>query len=314
MTKRIRFPALVGSHPLAALASFGLLRWVSETDPTAKLAFVLEDDWMAILESDRLESSETLMSALSAWVESAALDRVLGWAEKDVRVRPSDYRQALSRALIDDDLLLASFLSALVADGAQDSQKGLIKPGAFYMVSGQQSFLKGARDIVAAVRKNALAAFREALCGPWSYSTDLHGLGWDPNTERLYALRHRAPTSEKATCVAGAVVLAIWALPLYPTVSHRGRASTIGFTRVLGEQHFSWPIFSTPIDISTLKSLIHVGESGWRSNAQVLRDGIEACYRSRRFEFGQGYAVLRAAEVICQRSYEQAPCHTGDLN
>jgi hypothetical protein len=199
--------------------------------------------------------------------------------------------------LAEDDDTLARFLVAFAADGAVDAQKGLIKPSSFYMVSGQQSLLNGLREILTHARVNVLATFCEALAGPWSYRTPLHSLGWDPSTERLHALRHRAPTSEKPSCVAGAVLLAFWGLPLFPAISEAGRACTVGFSRSRGAQYFSWPIFSRSIDLYELKSLLQAGKDEWTLDG-VLRPGIEAIFKTRRSEFGQGYAVFRNSEKI----------------
>jgi hypothetical protein len=296
MAERIRLPALIGSHPLAALCAFGLLRLVAEWDETAKLGFTMEDDWIAFIETSLADSIDALVPRLTEWVQSKAIEHVIGWAA-DVRVDPSEYRKVLANALVEHDFLLAQFLGALAADGAVDAQKGLIKPSSFYMVSGQQSFLGGAREILTQVRANTAAVFQEALEGPWSYMTPLHSLGWDPNTERLYALRHRSPTSEKPSCIAGAVVLALWALPLFPVVSKDGRARTIGFTNRERAQYFSWPIFSGAVDLYELKSLIQAGKREWVSERE-LRPGIEVVFESRRSEFGQGYAVFRTPEAI----------------
>lgn len=294
MTHRVSLPALLGSHPLGALASFGLLRAVEEWEPSIKLGFALQDDWVAFLEVERLASMEEIIANLGQWAESEVFTRILGWAP-DVRVDPATYRNILGAAMTGGDDALVRFLSAFAADGAVDGQKGLIKPSAFYMVSGQQSFLGGLREILARARADATAIFREALLGPWIYKTALHSLGWDPNTERLHALRHRAPTSEKPSCVAGAVLLALWALPLFPSVSAAGKARTIGFTRQRDAQHFSWPVFSTPIGLAELTSVLQAGERWWGANG-TLRPGIEAVFRARRSEFGQGYAVFRNAE------------------
>ncbi|MEC9360051.1 MAG: hypothetical protein VX836_19535 [Pseudomonadota bacterium] len=295
MTQRIRLPALIGSNPLAALTAFGLLRLLYNTDPSVRLGFVLEDDWIAFIESDRFESIEDVLELTSAWVQTDTLDRLLGWAN-DVRVAPEEYRSLVKQANADSDFELLSFLSAIAADGAVDTQKGRIKPSAFYMVSGQQSFLGGTREILSAVRQNSIPLLAEALVGPWSYQTRLHSLGWDPATERLYALRHKAPTSEKPSCIAGAVLLAAWSLSLFPTNSERGRALTTGFRREGRDQHFEWPIFSQAIDLPELKSLLHT--AAWTTRSGTLRGGIDAIYSARRSEFGQGYAVFRQARLV----------------
>lgn len=293
-------PALLGSHPLGALAAFGLLRLVAATDPGARLRFTLADDWIAVLESPRTPTMDALIDQLCEWTKSPTLDRILGWAE-DVRMPSEQYRALLDESLSRGDEDLAAFLCAFAADGAIDGSKQQIKPSAFYMVSGQQSFLGGAREILSQCRAQGRQVFEEALLGPWRYATRAHSLGWDPGTERLYALRHRAPTSEKACCIAGAVLLGLWALPLFPPVSEHGRERTIGFVREDGERHFSWPVFTTPITLDELRSLLQTRQ--WPSNGDARRrSGIAAVYRSRRSEFGQGYAVFRAAQLQSQPS------------
>lgn len=295
MTHRILMPALIGSHPLAALASFGLLRVVHKWDSLVKLGFVLQDDWVAYLESSQFDSLESLMPKLVEWIGSGDQDRLLDWAP-DIRVESNLYKSRLDQAIDQGDMSFAAWLSALAGYGAQDKQKGLIKPSAFYMVSGQQSLLRGAREILAQLRTTPAPLILEALQGPWTYQTPLHSLGWDPNTERLHALRSRAPTSEKPSCIAAAVFLAMHALPLYPVVSDMGRAYTTGFRRnKKRENHFSWPVFSTPLGLPDLRSLVQT--AAWRASGERLRNGVAAVFSSRRSEFGQGYAVFRAAQI-----------------
>lgn len=295
MTHRILLPALIGSHPLAALASFGLLRLVHEWDSSAKLGFLLQDDWIAYLESAQFDSLDVLTPKLVEWIGSGELDHMLDWAP-DVRVAPDVYRHCLDQAIDQDNVPLADWLSALAGYGAKDKQKGLIKPSAFYMVSGQQSFLRGAHELLVQLRGTPARLIQEALQGPWTYQTPLHSLGWDPNTERLHALRSRAPTSEKPSCIAAAVLLAVYALPLYPVVSNAGRAHTTGFRRnKKHENHFSWPVFSTPLSLPDLRSLVQTGDL--KVSGERLRTGVAAVFSSRRFEFGQGYAVFRPAQI-----------------
>ncbi len=238
---------------------------------------------------------EKLISRLAEWLGSDRLDRSLDWAE-DVRVPPQEYPEILARIIEKNQREIADFVSSIAADGAVDGQKEHIKPSLFYMASGQQSFLARAREIVAAARSAGRATFQEALAGPWAYRSRLHSLGWDPGTERLHALRGRAPTSEKPACIAGAVLLALWAIPLFPSMSDGGRLQTIGLSRINKEWLFSWPVFSLPIDLAELTSIVQTRD--WVSrDGRNLRPGIEAVYQSRRAEFGQGYAVFRPAQL-----------------
>jgi hypothetical protein len=76
---------------------------------------------------------------------------------------------------------------------------------------------------------------KEALFGPWKYVHDEHSLGWDPQGQRLHALRNKAPTNDaKRRSVCAAVFLATEALPLFPSFAVRNRLQTTGFHRDSG--------------------------------------------------------------------------------
>lgn len=303
MSARIPISGLIGSHPLGALASFGLLRKLSEWDCDARLAFSMQDDWVAEVHTNQVRSMAELVNRFSECIASTEIDHLINWTDNDVRVPPDEFRRLLRSAVAEHDRELADYLTSIAADGAVDMQKKLVKPSAFYMISGQQSFLGGMRDVLTKVRSDVHSAVEETLAGPWRYRTQAHSLGWDPNTERLHALRHRAPTSEKAVCVGAAVVLAFLALPLFPSVANGGRVSTTGFSRVGREQYFTWPVWTDAICLDELRSLLHTGAEQWISEeGAVTRRGIAAVYRSRRAEFGQGYAILRAAERVASNA------------
>lgn len=286
-----RLPALIGSNPLGALAAFGLLRLLSEDDPNARLSFVEADDWLACIHTERHPQLDDLL----AWLhqqQGGALPWLELWPGDDLRIQAQTFREWQSEHL--NDAALQPWLSALAADGAVDRQKGLIKPSAFYMVSGQMNFIAGLKDIRTALQSASDDRhWREALLGPWSYRTQAHSLGWDPAGERLHALRHRAPTAEKATCIPGAIWLAAQALPWFPCLSEEGRECTLGYTRDRRQRSLHWPVFTDALDADTLRLLISSGQ--W---TQGRSRGLAARYASERFEFGQGYAVFRPARPV----------------
>lgn len=289
----VQLDGLIGSNPLGALAAFGLLRVLTAQGGSPRLFFEERDDWVARLESEH-STVDSIFDALIAWTKSPR-EQLFAWTSEDVRVRPGEYRAALARAL-DENLELASFLSALAADGATDKSKGLIKPTSFYMASGQQSFVDTMKAILAYVRESSSTVWREALVGPWTYSAPIWGAGWDPATERMHALRHRAPTKEKTSCVAGAVWLAFEALPLFPALSVGGRDRTVGFVTDRG-RHLRWPVPTKPVSLDALAVLVCSRELAGRA-PKLAREGLGAIYESTRHEFGQGYAVFRPARRI----------------
>jgi len=295
---RIELNGLVGSHPLGALSSFGLLRVLAEQDPRARLSFVERDDWVAVLDST-LGSGDALLASLKSWIASRSPAVLGAFGENDVRVPPSQFQTTLSEALFGaaTDEELAEFLVGLAAAGAEDQSKHMVKPSPFYMASGQQSFIDTVRKIHAHVRKGE--AWSETLFGPWAYATAEWGCGWDPGTERMHALRYKAPAKDKTACVAGAVWLGFEALPLFPSFSEAGAVRTVGWNEHDRLDHWRWPLPSVPVDIGTLRLLLASLEVAGQPRVRTaLRDGIGAIYESTRHEFGQGYAVFRPARRL----------------
>lgn len=295
---RIELTGLIGSHPLGALASFGLLRVVSRVDPNARLCFVERDDWICVLDSTFV-ANDGLLTLLSTWSDSGASRVLRAFGDDDVRVAPSRFHDMVRGALAGStpDQELASFLVALAADGAEDNTKHLVKPSPFYMASGQQGFLDTIKKIREHVRKRE--AWTEALFGPWRYATSEWGAGWDPGTERMHALRFKAPTKDKTACVAGAVWLGFEALPLFPSFSVAGVVQTVGWVEDRRLDQFRWPVPARPLSVDALGVLLASAEVVDVSRRRgSLREGIAAIYESTRHEFGQGYAVFRPARRL----------------
>jgi hypothetical protein len=299
----IPLTGLIGSNPLGALAAFGLLRVCSEIPELAdvRLGWRMDDDWLAVLMVPDGTEGDQLIQLIVKWQQGWSAD-VIHWND-DIRSVPSDYRKQLveyAQRASQGDRHLADFFSAFGSETVTDGSKGLVKPTMFHMTSGQQKFLKNVRDISDSMRQGADSSLREALFGPWRYADQYHSLGWDPAAERLYALRHRAPTSEPARCVRAAVWLGFQALPLFPTVRRNGRLATSGFTFSDGETSLIWPIWTSPVTLEGLRSLLTcseltTGPSGWE---RLHRRGVVAVYRTVRSEFGQGYATLRPAQLM----------------
>jgi hypothetical protein len=292
----LELPALVGSNPLGALASFGLLKSLTPEHPEVRLSFTMQDDWIACLHDTPFSTTDDLVAWLSDWIKRDVHDQSIDWAP-DVRMSEANFRSALETSLRTNDKPRSEMLSTLIADGAVDRSKGLVKPSLFYMVSGQQSFLGALAEVLADVRKHAQPRFDEALQGPWSMQAKAHGLGLDPSGERMYALRSKAPASEQAKSVSAATWLAFQAMPLFPSLSDQGRLLTTGFHRNSSKDHFRWPICDVPMSLANWKTLLQT--QAWLVRGETaLRHGIAEVYQSTRHTFGQGYGVFRPAKPI----------------
>lgn len=300
--QEIVLTGLIGSNPLGALAAFGLLRACSEIQQISqpRLYWRMEDDWTAVLSARSNLDEETIVEQLATRQQARNLD-VFSWSD-DIRVQPENYRLHLiqhGQAATSCDRLSADYYVAFGSETVTDGSKRLVKPTAFHMTSGQQKFLKNVRELATSFSDDCAGPLKEALFGPWKYEDEYHSLGWDPMTERLHALRHRAPTNETPRSVRAAVWFAAEALPLFPTARVGERLATTGFTRRNGITRLTWPIWSTAVGVETLKTLLAASElfslEGWES---LRRRGVTAIYESIRSEFGQGYAILRPATLV----------------
>ena len=317
-SREIALTGLIGSRPIGALAAYGLLRWTAEIEVLrgSALHWKLEDDWIAVLQPPNPLTADQLCELLLA--EHARAERFphLDWAPAGtLRVPVEDFISAARECVAGASVaarLLPDFFAAYGSDAVVD-QKGQLRPTRLHMTSGQQQFRSLLSDLAASLKPDGrakarqtpaalLGSVREALFGPWTYPDSEHSLGWDPDSERMHAMRAQAPTDDKYNkSVRFAVWLAHWALPLLPTVAMGARLNTTGFVEARRERpRFRWPVWEAPIELQTLSSLLTsaalVGEGA--ALGELERRGVAALYESIRHEFGQGYGVLRSARLV----------------
>ena len=307
---RLELTGLKGHHPLGFLAACGLLRCCNvEGKCEVKLAWKQADEgsgWIAVLQGVNELALTPLIEMLIAQARKQQSSDALKWSNKidDVaKYRQTGWRLIQGRTgQIDDEslALLPAFCSDLVLN------KDKLQPTLLDLTSGAQRFLESIRELAVGLSKEGrtgaqtaecVAAFRDALCGPWRYSDGAHSLGWDPQTQRLHALRHKLPEKDKEKrSVRGAVFLASQALPLFPCFAVNAKLRTTGFYRDGDAEWFSWPIWREPMFISldTLRCLLAQPLHG-----DLIPRGVEVVYRCRRVRTGGSegnYQVFSSAE------------------
>lgn len=294
---------LIGSNTLGALAAFGLLRVCSDIPALTqtRLLWRAADDWMAVLIVPVDVDEGSFLEHLITYLRGRRLD-MFEWST-DVRVPPEDYRTRLIQQAENasySNRLNADYYAAFGSEMVTDGSKSLVKPTAFHMTSGRQKFLKNISELGRSLQGGGAESVKEALFGPWMYEDEYHSLGWDPTTERMHALRHRAPTSENPRSVRAAVWFAVESLPLFPTAIAQRKLVTAGFTKRDGDTRLVWPIWTNPISLDTLKTLLVTSELVGGGEAWELlgKRDVAAIYEAVRSEFGQGYAILRPATLV----------------
>jgi hypothetical protein len=293
--KPFKMSGLKAHHPMGFLAACGLLRCLTEWRDfgVVKLSWdgSRSEGRIAVLHADRALDITSVAQVLLCWSRIQRDSVALKWSTKiDDREKFRRCAKTIVESVNDDRSRRdADLLAALASDVIYRREKGMLKlePTAFDLTSASQNFLKSVRE-VAGEPKNSKGkadlltkeAVEEALIGPWMYRDSYHSLGWDPATQRLHALRGKLPAADtERRSVRAAVFLAAQALPLFPCFAVRGHLRTTGFYRLDGEDWFVWPIWTAPVSLDTLRSLV---VQRFDEDLQNLRErGIDVVYRCR---------------------------------
>lgn len=147
---------------------------------------------------------------------------------------------------------------------------------------------------------------RDGVLGPGTILDGTTGLGWDPGSQRSYALQFHDPQDDTRSQVA-VNCLAFIGLACLPVVPKEGRPATIGFgtfTGAAGPSHldqdagsddgspakgrrydaWTWPIWDGPLFLDVVMSLCNLPElaSQEPDRAWLARLGVVEVFRSRR--------------------------------
>ena len=236
--------------------------------------------------------------------DEAELCRVLceqaSWAPVDafamlgnnLTVTPELYAEVVRRVAAETarkDRRAADFVVAFGSEVIKERDKNRIEYTdlCFITGSGHQHFLGAARGLAESVGPEHIG---EALFGPWRYSDKGLSMRWDPDDAKEYALRWRDPSIGGASSVWGANRLAFEALPLFPTVPRAKRLRTTGFQRHDRVHEFTWPLWTQPASMDTVRSLLGLRELREASpdRVQLQALGVEEVYRVQRVRIGQG--------------------------
>jgi len=128
---------------------------------------------------------------------------------------------------------------------------------------------------------------RRALLDPWDYADGRPSLRWDAADYRPHALRAEDPSGDPIRTMRGANRLAVEALPLFPTVPERGGLSTVAFADTDAGTEVTWPIWSEPLSLDVVASLLACEDVQKADRSTVVRRGVAQVFRARRFTDGQ---------------------------
>ena len=291
---RVELAGIDGSNPLGFLSALGLLRLLV----SARLAFAADGSFRAFLETDTTRPDIVALIAADGDTASAAKNpswrltytkaptKKQGPQEvADLKAPPQDFRQFLTRCLecwMKGDNEAVAYAAAFGTDVAIDG-KGNTKPTAFHFTAANQTFL-GAVDTI-----------RASLTKEWIETSLFKGhdnrpgsnLRWDPGAERNWALMANNPNDDGTRVNAPLEWLAFRGLPLLPSFPRGTRIST---TAVLGrgdDMTFTWPLWSVPASLHTVRSALQLG---WTGSARDRKErGVIALCSSSIRRTSQGF-------------------------
>jgi hypothetical protein len=288
----IELTGLDGSNLLAYLAGLGALRVLTLAMPNdeVRMAWVDRGCWTPVICHSRVESAEGVLEILRDKLCGESSINAAWKIGDDLNLRCSDFRDHLRRTGMEastgnrED---ADFLTAFGSDVyGTVGKKETMSDTEFRTMSGagHQHFLGFMRELAVGTDADQL---RRTLFEIWDYEDDRPSLRWDPGDYRPHALRAVDPSGDPIKTMRGANRLAIEALPLFPTVPQDRRIRTMAFEDRPSGTEISWPIWTDPLELRTIASLVAY-EGVQRGSRDELRPlGIVQVFRARRFTEGK---------------------------
>lgn len=286
------FRGIEGSNPLGFLATLGALRLLDLLWPeSVRLRWIRDGGWRPEVSGLPATDEPELCRLLYKQAPWAPLEKFSELGNNLTVARPlfaEVVRNAAAEAT-SKDRRASDFAAAFGSDVVEDKDKGRIEYTdlCFVTGSGHQHFLGAARGLADSSGPEHL---REALFGPWRYADKGFSLRWDPDDAKEYALRWRDPSVGGASSVWGANRLAFEALPLFPTVTTVTGLRTTGFRTRDRAHEFTWPIWTQPASLDTVKSLVGLRllEEDTPDRVQLRAIGVDEVFRLQRVRIGQG--------------------------
>jgi hypothetical protein len=298
---------LDGSNPLAFLAALGTLVTLDRAIDTDKswMDWLLDAGaWRPRLYSD-IQTNEQLIERLAGGLlDSYAVTREVWQENKKMPFPMTDFHRLCDRLAKTADAhnrLAVDLVAALGVD-VLSNDKGEFLDTSLRMVRSGDSGGRGMSAYAAWIIENTTSNHLRQVIDAMASFDEGTSLRWDPAEHRTRAHQWGDPSKEKVLSRRGLNRLALEALPLFPTVPVREQATTVGFGRVRGLQGeaFSWPIWTNPLPLSVVRSLLALAVLRDPSpSAQLLTaQGIVVVFRSVRFASSKYYSNFAPAQPV----------------
>jgi hypothetical protein len=287
------FRGIEGSNPLGFLTALGALRLSDLVwrDQGIRLQWIRDGGWRPQLSGLPMEDEAAFCRVLHEQAPWAPLDAFIALGNNLTVTRNlfGEVARRVAAETTGTDRRAADFAAAFGSDVIEDRDKDRIEYTdlCFITGSGHQHFLGTARGLAKSAGSEHIG---EALFGPWRYSDRGLSMRWDPDDAKEYALRWRDPSVGGVSSIWGANRLAFEALPLFPTIPQGKRLRTTGFQRHDRAHEFTWPLWTQPATMDTVRSLLSLREleEAVPDRVQLQAMGVDEIFRVQRVRIGQG--------------------------
>lgn len=305
---------LCADNPLGYLAALGVLRTATLAAPENRFEMswqIMNGHWRPRLFSSTAIDRAALIELLDRQLQASAVLEAFRLGD-DLRINTTDFRAALIRGRSSasaEDRRDVDFLAAFGSDVIESKTKGGKPSGQiadtdFRTMSGagNQHFLQTIRTFI---RDTTPDHLYKAVFKAWVYEdpSKSHSMRWDPIDDNRYALRWDNPSGdpkrEKSGSVWGGNRLAIEALPLFPTQPGQRELRTTGFCKRNSIIELSWPVWSPPISLPEVRSLLAHSQLQQEQPDRIELSalGVDEVFRSQRIKVGK-YRNFVAPEPV----------------
>jgi len=291
---------LNGSSPLGFLAALGLLRIARPQHADARLGFLDDGTFRAVIEGvtgnlPRIVANDALSAAgKQPWrLEYRKVEKRGTKTVADLKAPPEEFKKFVKACV---DLWLggtsdaAAYAACFATTVALDGKKNT-KPTAFHFTAANQQFL------------GTLDEIRDSVTEAWAARALFHGhaeqrgsnLRWDPAAERNYALMASNPNDEGTSVNAPLEWLAFRALPLFPTFPEGSRITTTCVQGRGDSMRMTWPLWATAISLDAARTAVSMR---WPSTTRERAGrGVFAICTSNIRRSAQGFGNFAPATV-----------------
>lgn len=195
-------------------------------------------------------------------------------------VSPADHRKKIGYANVRESKLEVMILAAIAS---QIEVEKASRRSDFIIESGQRRVMKGVCDMLA--EKSFGPSLLEEVEGRAKPVKVSNSSRWNPAEFRSAAYTTTNPADTDFRDHPGLNVIAFIGLTFYPVVDSSKNKSTPGFIRTLGNNLFSWPIWSEPLATEEISSVLHHPEIHMPELNHLLLSqvGITRVWRTRKF-------------------------------